>query len=159
MLATSMKLAGYSTWYLALDTLIWRSSSGWRRTSRTVRGNSGNSSRKSIPLWESDISPGIGTVPPPTMATGDTVWCGERNGRTVISRDPRGSFPATECILVVSSASPSVNGGIIDGSLLAIMLLPEPGGPTRSMLWPPAHATSKARFTFSWPRTSLKSTS
>ena len=37
------------------------------------------------------------------------------------------------------------------------MLLPEPGGPISSTLCPPAAATSRARFTFSWPITSLKS--
>jgi len=36
------------------------SSSGWRSTSRTLRGNSGSSSRNSKPLWESETSPGAG---------------------------------------------------------------------------------------------------
>ena len=31
------------------------------------------------------------------------------------------------------------------------------GGPTMIKLWPPAHATSSARFTYSWPFTSMKS--
>ena len=39
------------------------------------------------------------------MATGDTVWCGERKGRAAIRREPRLSFPATECILVVTEAA------------------------------------------------------
>src|SRR5215218_5705359 len=39
------------------------SSSGWRKTSRTWRRNSGNSSRKSTPWWASDTSPSIGPWP------------------------------------------------------------------------------------------------
>ena len=38
---------------------------------------------------------------------------------------------------------------IIDGSLLASIVFPEPGGPIISMLWYPAAAISIARFTFS----------
>ena len=137
--------------------LMVRSSRGWRITSSTERENSGNSSRNNTPLWARDISPGIGLAPPPTSATGDMVWWGERNGRVVSRREPDFSLPATEWILVVSRASCSVSGGRMDGSRFAIMDLPDPGGPTRSMLWPPAHATSKARFTCSWPLTSAKS--
>ena len=37
------------------------------------------------------------------------------------------------------------------------ILFPEPGGPMRRILWLPAAATSRARFTFSCPSTSLKS--
>ena len=36
------------------------SSSGWRMTSSTLRGNSGSSSRKSTPLWARETSPGRG---------------------------------------------------------------------------------------------------
>ena len=42
------------------------SSSGCRNTSSVVRLNSGNSSRNSTPLWLVVISPGVGTLPPPT---------------------------------------------------------------------------------------------
>ena len=59
--------------YLALATVMTRSSIGWRSTSSTCLGNSGNSSRKRTPLWAREISPGMGFVPPPTRATGDTV--------------------------------------------------------------------------------------
>ena len=45
----------------------------------------------------------------------------------------------------------------MEGSLRASMDLPEPGGPIMAMLWPPAAAISRARFTFSWPFTSAKS--
>ena len=40
----------------------------------------------------------------------------------------------------------------------ASMVLPEPGGPSMSTLCAPAAATSSARLTCSWPRTSAKST-
>ena len=39
------------------------------------------------------------------------------------------------------------------------ILFPEPGGPMSSTLWLPAAATSSARFTFSCPSTSRKSSS
>ena len=39
----------------------------------------------------------------------------------------------------------------------ASMLLPLPGGPIISRLWPPAAAIVSARFGISWPRTSLRS--
>ena len=138
---------------------MMRSSRGCRITSSTERLNSGNSSRNNMPLCASDISPGTGLEPPPTSATGDIVWWGERNGRRVSRRAPLLRRPATECIFVVSRASARVRGGMMEGRRFAIMDLPEPGGPTSSMLWPPAHATSNARFTFSCPLTSEKSTS
>lgn len=40
------------------------SSSGWRKTSRTLRSNSGNSSRNSTPWCAKLTSPGRGTAPP-----------------------------------------------------------------------------------------------
>ena len=41
---------------------------------------------------------------------------------------------------------------------LASMVLPEPGGPIISRLWPPAAATAIARMAVCCPRTSQKST-
>ncbi|MNL55748.1 hypothetical protein D3C87_1791800 [compost metagenome] len=43
------------------------------------------------------------------------------------------------------------------GKRLASMVLPEPGGPTSITLWPPAAATSRARFAKACPFTSSKS--
>jgi hypothetical protein len=60
--------------------LVMPSSSGWRKTSRTWRRNSGSSSRKSTPLWASDTSPGRGTWPPPISPASEMVWWGARNG-------------------------------------------------------------------------------
>jgi hypothetical protein len=58
---------------------------------------------------------------------------------------------------VVSIISSRVMSGRMVGRRFAIMDLPAPGGPTIRMLCPPAAATSRARFTFSWPLTSAKS--
>ena len=69
MAATRVKLAGYSTLYLARETMIFLSSSGCRSTSSTLRPNSGSSSRNSTPLCASDTSPGWGDCPPPISAT------------------------------------------------------------------------------------------
>jgi len=66
-------------------------------------------------------------------------------------------FPATEWILVVSSASFIVSGGRMLGTLLASMVFPLPGGPTRMILCPPAAATSMALLAVSCPFTSEKS--
>lgn len=55
----------------AIETLP--SSSGWRITSRTLRGNSGNSSRNSSPLWASETSPGRGIIPPPISPASEMV--------------------------------------------------------------------------------------
>ena len=46
-------------------------------------------------------------------------------------------------ILVVSMASSKVSGGRIPANRFASMVLPEPGGPIISTLWPPAAATCK----------------
>ena len=155
----NMKEHGNSTVYLARDIVILWSSSGWRNTSNVCLLNSGNSSAKRTPLCAKDISPGCGLKPPPTSATSLIVWCGALNGRCDISDVPRCSLPATLCICVVSKLSESDRGGNIDGRRFAIIDLPEPGGPTMMRLWPPAAATSNARFTDSWPRTSAKSSS
>ena len=133
------------------------SSRGCRSTSSTFLLNSGSSSRKSIPLCARLISPGCGLAPPPTIATCEMVWCGLLNGRVAISETSFPSFPATECILVVSRLSPRERGGRMLGSRLAIIDFPLPGAPIRMMLWLPAAATSRARFTFSCPLTSAKS--
>ena len=53
-------------------------SSGSRRASSALRGNSGSSSRNSTPPWASEISPGRGGEPPPTSATALAEWCGAR---------------------------------------------------------------------------------
>ena len=95
-------------------------------------------------MWASEISPGLGTVPPPESPAGEMVWCGERNGLAFTSETPLGSFPEMEYIFVVSSDSSKVISGRIDGILFASILFPEPGGPIIIMLCPPAAATSNA---------------
>jgi len=83
-----MKLAGNVVLLSARAIVTVPSSSGWRSTSSVCRLNSGNSSRKSTPLWASEISPGEGVEPPPTSPALLMVWCGERNGRTANSGWP-----------------------------------------------------------------------
>ena len=61
-----MKLAGNVVLFRARRIVTVPSSSGCRRTSSVRRLNSGNSSRKSMLLCESEISPGVGVEPPPT---------------------------------------------------------------------------------------------
>ena len=126
-------MAGYSTLYFARETVTLFSSSGCRSTSSTLRPNSGSSSRNSTPLWASDTSPGRGDCPPPISAACEIVWCGALKGRRA-SRPPAAIFPATECILVVSSASSRDSGGRMVGILRASIVLPEPGAPIISTL-------------------------
>ena len=71
----------------------------------------------------------MGLEPPPTSATSEMVWCGLRKGRWVMSDVLPPSLPAMECICVVSRLSASVSGGMMVGKRLAIIDLPEPGGP------------------------------
>src|SRR5438094_4437884 len=158
MAAASMKRAGKVSDMAARAMHTVPSSSGWRITSSTLRGNSGSSSKKSTPLWASDTSPGRGITPPPISPASEMVWCGARNGRAPTRPEGESSTPATLWILVVSSASSKVKGGRIEGMRLASMVLPEPGGPIIKMLCPPAEATSSARLAVCCPRTSLKST-
>ena len=72
--AISIIFAGNVQLPEALEIVITPSSSGCLRTSNVFCGNSANSSRKSTPLWEREISPGCGGLPPPTIATPLAVW-------------------------------------------------------------------------------------
>ena len=157
MLAISMILHGYVRVALTREIVTLPSSSGWRSTSSALRLNSGNSSRKSIPLWANDSSPGRGIVPPPESPTDEIVWCGLRNGRCEMSGLSFGSIPAIEWIFVTSSASSKVKSGSIPLMRWASIVFPVPGLPMSSTLWLPAAAISKARFIFSCPFTSQKS--
>jgi len=134
MAAASIKRAGKVSDMEARAMHTVPSSSGWRMTSRTLRGNSGNSSKNKTPLCASETSPGRGTAPPPINPASEMVWWGDRNGRTPTNPAPASSTPATLWILVVSRASSKVKGGRIVGMRLASMVLPEPGGPIIRML-------------------------
>src|SRR5437016_4128721 len=105
------------------------SSIGWRSTSSTFLRNSGSSSRNSTPPCARLTSPGGGYDPPPINPASEIVWCGARNGRRATSDSPSGSTPATEWILVVSSASSRPILGRIVGRRRASIVFPEPGGP------------------------------
>ena len=68
-----MKSQGNSRDIATLAMVSLRSSSGCLNNSNTVLGNSGSSSRKSTPLWASEISPGPGMLPPPTRPVWEIV--------------------------------------------------------------------------------------
>jgi hypothetical protein len=78
----------------------------------------------------------------------EAEWCGLRNGRSRV-RAPRSISPATDQTMEVSSSSFGVSGGSRPGRRAAIIDLPEPGGPTKSKLCPPAAAISSARLALS----------
>lgn len=91
-----MKSAGNVLVCAARLIVTRASSSGCRSDSKLRRLNSGSSSKKRTPWCESEISPGCGTVPPPTIPASEMVWCGLRNGRVHISDSPAGSLPVAE---------------------------------------------------------------
>lgn len=135
---------------------ICLSSRGWRSTSSTLLLNSGNSSRKSKPLWARLISPGWGLVPPPTIATCEIVWWGLRKGRMAISELSFPNFPATECILVVSRLSPNERR---ENAWHALCHhgLPTSGWTDHNQVVSSGRGYFNARFTLSCPFTSAKS--
>ena len=92
-------------------------------------------------MCASEISPGRGWLPPPSSAALVIVWCGARNGRSL--DEPVGA-PSAEYTFVVSSASSRLIGGSTVGMRRASIVLPMPGGPESSRLWPPATAISSA---------------
>ena len=140
----------------AREIVSFPSSIGWRRLSSIVP-NSGSSSRNSTPLCASDTSPGLGFGPPPASPTRLIVWCGALNGLLKNLFSENCVSPAAEYMPRISRNSSRVGRGIIDGMRFAIMLFPEPGGPTISRLCPPATATSTALRTWCCPFTSAKS--
>ena len=77
--------------------------------------------------------------------TAPAVWCGVRKGRQRVMPSSASNCPATEWILVTSSASSKGISGMMVGMHLASMVLPAPGGPTIKILCPPETATSIAR--------------
>ena len=121
------------TWRAARERATRPDSSGSRRASSTLRLNSGSSSRNSTPLWASDISPGRGSLPPPTNATLEAEWCGARNGRCfqVSGRKPP---EPSEASAADSSASSPLIGGSNPAKRAASIDFPVPGGPTMSTL-------------------------
>src|SRR5207249_872934 len=157
--ATSWNRAGKSLTPLARAIVTRPSSSGWRSDSRMCCWNSGRSSRTRTPRWASATSPGWGGLPPPIRPETEIVWCGARNGRSVMSSPCRGRSPTTLQIADTSSTSSLERGGRIAASRRASIVLPPPGGPTRSTLWAPAAAISSARLACAWPRTSARSRS
>ena len=98
-----------------------RSSSGCRSDSRQDRLYSGSSSRKSTPLCDRLISPGLGLRPPPISAILLDVWCGDLRGRVV--RTSAVSSPAKLCSFVIAITSSLEGAGIIERIARAIIVL------------------------------------
>ncbi|OPY06194.1 MAG: hypothetical protein A4E67_01597 [Syntrophaceae bacterium PtaB.Bin038] len=73
MAATSMNRDGKVAVTTERVIVTCPSSRGCRRTSSTLRLNSGSSSRNSTPLCARLISPGFGVWPPPTSPASEIV--------------------------------------------------------------------------------------
>ena len=71
--------------------------------------------------------------------------CGAARGTAAGDEPRRCASPATLWTCVISSASSKLGGGRMPGRRRASIVLPAPGGPTISRLWPPAAAISSAR--------------
>lgn len=136
-------------------------SSGPRNDSRTLRGNSANSSRQSMPPWARLISPGmrpelelLGNAP--SMPSGVVVGCGVRKGTAPWESGGRPRKPRNRSFVARSRGSglgsrPCRHRKKVD--------LPEPGGPRISTWWwPAAAATRRSRVSRSAVK-SAKSTS
>ena len=95
-----------------------------------------------LTLLANEISPGLGSEPPPTNATADALWCGLRKGR-YCGLTNVGLFN-NDAKMALSNISSGVKGGKIDGKRCANIDLPVPGGPIINRLCPPAAANSKA---------------
>ena len=133
------------------------SSSGWRsassaagRTRRARRGTGRRGGRGS----PRRVSAAARRRPAPRTSSCDAA----RETAARRRRPPSRSSPATLSMTVTSSASSSLSGGRRPGMARASSVLPAPGGPTSSRLWPPASATSSAQRACCWPRTSARST-
>ncbi len=157
MAATSWNRAGRCRVPPARVTVTRPSSSGWRRVSMPSGGT-----RAARPETAPRCGPGI-TLPAGApvrrrSGRGRERYDGARGrGRARSSPVPPGSVPAMEWILVASSASSGLMSGRMEGSRLASMLLPDPGGPISSRLWEPAAAISMARRAPACPITSRRS--
>ena len=77
----------------------------------------------------------------------EIVWCGdaERTLRHQTRPPRRARRPPSESWWSPVLPRVAAAQGSMGGSLLASIVLPEPGGPIIRMLWPPAAATSSAR--------------
>ena len=107
MAAIKINLAGNSAVPFDLDILTRPSSNGSRKDSKTLRSNSGNSSRKSKPRCARVTSPGLGLELPPITEVYEALWCGARNGGWQAYSS--WSVPAMECMAVTSSDSSKVS--------------------------------------------------
>ena len=155
---TSWKRAGNSACPPTRAIATTPSSSGWRRASRTERGNSGSSSSSRTPRCASETSPGRG----PDAATDHGRSRCAVMRRTKRRHGDQGTLRAAEARTPNGCGSPRAPplGRAVGGfreACRASIVLPVPGGPVRRRLWSPAAATSSARRARSWPRTSARS--
>ena len=95
MAPINIKLAGNVSVPALRAMVSCLSSIGWRSISSRRVPNSGSSSRNNTPRCASEISPGPGTLPPPTSPAKLMVWCGARKGRWRMRGVSAGSWPAT----------------------------------------------------------------
>jgi hypothetical protein len=74
------------------------------------------------------LSPGMGRWPPPITPTAAMVWCGARISRVVTTAVHPPVKPATQWILVLSSASARRIAGRVVVRRRASIDVPAPGG-------------------------------
>ncbi len=136
--AASINRAGKLKLIAARAIVTCPSSSGWRSTSNTFRGNSGSSSRKSSPLCASETSPGRGIIPPPINPASRLYGAANEMGRCATNPCSESSTPRPPSDLRRLQRLFKTSGARIDGSRFASIVLPDPGGPIIKMLCPPA---------------------
>lgn len=148
----SIKLQGNLAVNSTLLIVMNLSSIGCLRASKLCFWNSLISSKNSIPLWASDISPGWGNFrPPPISELMEAVWWTSRNGRRFMRGWSLLKFPTTEKIFVVSRISSFDIGGRRLLTLFDNSVLPQPGLPLIRMLCLPATAILRARLAWCCP--------
>ena len=147
----------------ARTTVTEPSSSGSRSASRTVRFLELRepSSRNSTPLCASEISPGLGMAPPPSIAAGVDLVVRRAKGPALTARRAPRACRRRSRRRWSRSASLSSSGGKIVGRRRASMPLPAPGEPMSRRLCEPAaaHLQRHSLTVCSRPRTSARSTS
>ena len=135
------------------------SSSGWRRASSTVGGNSASSSRNRTPPCARLTSPGphgLGAAADQRDHGGGVVRGPERRPPDQAAAERHGPRPSGLRVASMRLRCGRASGSS-PGRRLASMVLPAPGGPIMSRWWPPAAAISRALRTTGWPRTSARS--
>ena len=131
--ATSVNRAGKVTARPTRTTVTLPSSSGWRSASSTSRRTPGSSSQTSTPWSARVTSPGDMRGPPPTMPAYDDGVVRRAGTGDAAPAPAAGSSPATDATAVAASAAASSRSGRRPGIVRASIVLPDPGGPIRSI--------------------------